>query len=291
VDLGDPDSARDLLLAHRVEVREAKEEALPRIEDPEPAGERNPVLAQLVAVVDRALPVELAVLSVHELRHAQPERRVELLESPWDPDRPRPVAEMPLDLTLDRRDREGREVDAPIELEAVDRVDEPDRADLYEILVGLAAADVPAREPADEREVLLDERGARLNVAMPVVQAKEAPGRRAPRRERPWRLRTPRSRRSPCLRGRGAPRVPDCCSCRGYELLPLKSVCRRRSFSDNNDPKPRTPLKFQDSRSMAWVSPNYQTDVIDPAHRFVGTRHRPLLGGGSRSCRSQLFLA
>jgi hypothetical protein len=78
---------------------------------------------------------------------------------------------MPLDLAVDRGDREGREVDPPVDLEAVDRVDEPDRADLHEILVGLAAADVPARKPADEREVLLDERRTGMEVAVPVVQA------------------------------------------------------------------------------------------------------------------------
>ena len=72
-------------------------------------------------------------------------------------DSPRPVAEVTANLADDRGDRVGRELDALLELEAVDRLDEPDRSDLHQILGRLAAARVAVREGADERHQLLHE--------------------------------------------------------------------------------------------------------------------------------------
>ena len=70
------------------------------------------------------------------------------------------VAEVPLDLADDGRHREGRELHAAVGVEAVDRVDQPDRADLDDVLHRLvAAAEAGGRVP-HEREVGLDEGAA-----------------------------------------------------------------------------------------------------------------------------------
>jgi len=49
---------------------------------------------------------------------------------------------VPLDLADDVRRRVGRQLDAPVEVEAVDRLDQADGADLDEILELLAAVRV-----------------------------------------------------------------------------------------------------------------------------------------------------
>jgi hypothetical protein len=81
---------------------------------------------------------------------------VELLEAARDADRPALVAEVPLDLPDDVRRRVRRELDAPIDVKAVDRLDEADAAHLDEILELLAAVRIAAGQRADERQVLLD---------------------------------------------------------------------------------------------------------------------------------------
>src|SRR4030095_9869768 len=81
VDLGEPDLASDARLAHALEVGEAKEKTLAGGEHAEGALQRDPILAQLVALLDRALAVEFAVLAVDELRDARLERRVALPET------------------------------------------------------------------------------------------------------------------------------------------------------------------------------------------------------------------
>src|SRR4029453_6891432 len=58
-------------------------------------------------------------------------------------------------------------------VEAVDRLDQPDRADLDEILELLAAVRVAPRERAHERHVLLDQLLPRLEVAVLVVAAQQ----------------------------------------------------------------------------------------------------------------------
>src|SRR5262249_53357044 len=73
----------------------------------------------------------------------------------------------------DVRRRIGGQLDAPVEVEAVDRLDQADRADLDEILELLAAVGIPARQRADERHVLLDQLLARREVAVMVVAAAE----------------------------------------------------------------------------------------------------------------------
>jgi len=66
------------------------------------------------------------------------------------------------DLALDRRHGDGAQVAAASGLEAVDRLDEADGADLDEIVDRLAAARIPACDRPDQTHVLLDETGSRL---------------------------------------------------------------------------------------------------------------------------------
>src|SRR3954463_6345986 len=80
---------------------------------------------------------------------------------------------MPLDLADDVRRRVRRQLDAALEVEAVDRLDQADRADLHEILELLAAVRVAPRERADEGHVLLDQLLARVEVALLVVLAEQ----------------------------------------------------------------------------------------------------------------------
>ncbi len=80
---------------------------------------------------------------------------------------------MTLDLSDDVRRRVGRQLHATLEVEAVDRLDQPDRADLNEILELLAAVRIAARERAHERHVLLDQLLARGEVPLLVVLAQQ----------------------------------------------------------------------------------------------------------------------
>jgi hypothetical protein len=75
------------------------------------------------------------------------------------------VAEVAPDLADDRRDRIREERAPALGVEAVDRLHEPDRARLDEILDRLARAPVAPRELPDEREVPLDETRARGRIA------------------------------------------------------------------------------------------------------------------------------
>ena len=78
---------------------------------------------------------------------------------------------MPLDLAGDRRDRERRQVDPAVGVEAVDRLHEADRPNLDEIIELLAATGVAASESPDERQVLRDQALARRPVAVLAVFA------------------------------------------------------------------------------------------------------------------------
>ena len=111
------------------------------------------------------------------------ELHVQLLEAPRDAYRPALVAEVALDLADDVRGRVGRQLDAAVEVEAVDRLDQPDTADLDEIVELLAAVAVAPGQRADEREVLLDQLLARTQVALLVIAAEEDPVRLARHQE------------------------------------------------------------------------------------------------------------
>lgn len=68
------------------------------------------------------------------------------------------VPEVPLDLAHDGRHGEGRELHAPVRVEAVDGVDQADGADLDHVLHGLVAGAEAGGGVAHEREVRLDQR-------------------------------------------------------------------------------------------------------------------------------------
>src|SRR5262249_37375681 len=92
----------------------------------------------------------------------------------WDVHGPRPVTEMALQLPDDGRHGISRQLDAAIRVEAVDRVDERDRADLYEIVEGLAAAGETAGQRTHERHQVLDQLLACGLVAVSLVGAEKA---------------------------------------------------------------------------------------------------------------------
>src|SRR5919206_1228706 len=78
--------------------------------------------------------------------------RVQFLERARDADGPTLVAEVALDLAHDVGRRVGRKRYVARQLEAVDRLDQADRAHLLDVLQGLAATGVTARERSDERQ-------------------------------------------------------------------------------------------------------------------------------------------
>jgi hypothetical protein len=78
-----------------------------------------------------------------------------------------------LDLAHHVRGGVGGERHVARELEAVDRLDQPDRADLLDVLERLAAPGVAARQRADQRQVALDQLFARRGVPLVVVAAKQ----------------------------------------------------------------------------------------------------------------------
>jgi len=114
---------------------------------------------------DRRGPFELGL----QLGGACSERDVQLLEPARNPDRRCSISEMPLDLADDVRNCVGRQIDAAVELEPVDRVDQSDRADLYKIVVLLTPACKAPGKLADKREVLVDQLLAGPEVSMSVV--------------------------------------------------------------------------------------------------------------------------
>src|SRR5438128_10233748 len=85
--------------------------------------------------------------------------QVQLLQSPRHLDRPALVAEMPLYLADDRGRGVGREFDAALDVEAVDRFDESDGADLDEVVDRFDAGGEPDGKIAgqiEERDGELD---------------------------------------------------------------------------------------------------------------------------------------
>ena len=101
------------------------------------------------------------------------EADVELLQAARHAHRPALVAEVALDLADDVGRRVRRQLDAALEVEAVDRLDEADGADLDEVVEVLAARGVAPRQRPHQREVHGDELLARLAVAVQVVAAQQ----------------------------------------------------------------------------------------------------------------------
>src|SRR3954447_7211536 len=89
----------------------------------------------------------------------------ELLEVARHPDRPPLVAEVALELTEDRRHGEGGERGLALGIEAVDRLQQPERGDLDQVVELLAAALIAAGELAGQRQEALDEGLARGPIA------------------------------------------------------------------------------------------------------------------------------
>src|SRR5215213_4216639 len=73
VNLRDPDLAGDLGLGKLVEERKPEQAPLPLVQHMEAPCERDAIFAELVARLDERLPLELATLSVDELRRPCPE--------------------------------------------------------------------------------------------------------------------------------------------------------------------------------------------------------------------------
>ena len=105
----------------------------------------------------------------------------ELLQVARDAHRPRPVAEVALDLAEDGRHGVAREGDLALEVEALDGVDEAQAGDLEEVVEGLVGALVAARELAGERQEALDERVAVDRVALVEVAREQRAILRDPR--------------------------------------------------------------------------------------------------------------
>src|SRR5262249_10244187 len=93
-------------------------------------------------------PSELARESIARDR----EPRAELLHVARDADHPAAVAEVAFDLAGDRRDGERGEPDLAAEIEAVDRLHEPERGDLLEVVQRLALVRVAPSERSGERQ-------------------------------------------------------------------------------------------------------------------------------------------
>jgi hypothetical protein len=89
----------------------------------------------------------------------------ELLPSPRHVQRLRGVAEVAPDLALDRRDGVGGEGNTTARVEAVDRLDQPDDADLHQVVERLAPPGEARCQRAHERQVPLDQLPASLGVA------------------------------------------------------------------------------------------------------------------------------
>ena len=102
---------------------------------------------------DRRSATELGGLRLHRPRQAN----AQLLHPARDMERPGPIAEVALDLADDRGHRVGRELHLALGVEALDREQQADRADLDQILLWLAAPGVPRGEALDERHVAVDE--------------------------------------------------------------------------------------------------------------------------------------
>ena len=105
----------------------------------------------------------------------------ELLQVARHAHRPALVAEVALELAEDRRDRERRERGLARRVEAVDRLEQPERGDLDQVVELLPAALVAAGELAREGQEARDELLARGGIALAVVADEQAPVLLGPR--------------------------------------------------------------------------------------------------------------
>ena len=101
------------------------------------------------------------------------QRQLQLLHPARHVHRPRAVAEVALELAEHGRRRVGAEAHLARDVEALDRLHDPDARDLHEVVERLAAADVAAGQRACKRHHLLGELVARREVAVDVVAAQQ----------------------------------------------------------------------------------------------------------------------
>ena len=113
-------------------------------------------------LLDGRRAAELVGELVARLGHAQ----LQLLQAARDAHGPRLVAEVALDLAEHRRRRVGGEAHLAREVEAVDRLHDPDAGDLHEVVERLAAVGVAPGERPGERQHLLGQLVARPRVAL-----------------------------------------------------------------------------------------------------------------------------
>jgi hypothetical protein len=101
----------------------------------------------------------VALLAREVADHAIDTQR-EVLQVTRDPERPRAVAEVALDLARDRRDGVAGKRDPPSRIEPVDRLDKREARHLKEIVAGLLGSLVARRDLAREGQEALDDRVA-----------------------------------------------------------------------------------------------------------------------------------
>ena len=112
-------------------------------------------------LADRRRPPEL----LGQLAHHRAEPEVQLLDPPGNPDRPPLVAEVALQLAHDRRGGVGGELEAPLGVEPVDRLEQAEGGHLHEVVEGLAPVGEPAGEVLGQAHVGGDQLVAQGTVA------------------------------------------------------------------------------------------------------------------------------
>src|SRR5919106_99790 len=103
-------------------------------------------------LLDRRRTAQLLAQVTDRLRQLE----VQLLESPRYPNCPPLVAEVALELSDDGRCRVRRELDFPLEVEPLDRLQQTNSADLDEVLKQRAAVAKAPREELHQPNVLID---------------------------------------------------------------------------------------------------------------------------------------
>src|SRR5688500_11535696 len=105
---------------------------------------------------DLAHPRRPAHLLAQQGDHAT-ELEMELLDAPRHSHRPALIAEVPLQLPDDRGRGERRELQAAFGIEPLDRLQQAEQGDLYEVLVRLPAVGEAPGEELRERDMVLDQ--------------------------------------------------------------------------------------------------------------------------------------
>jgi hypothetical protein len=129
----------------------------------------------------------LALQVARQLDDVVVDAQRQLLQGAGDAHRPRAVAQVAPDFAQDGRHGVAGERDVAVEVEAIDRLDEPQAGDLEEIVEGLPGALVAARQGARERQEALHEHLMVDRVAPLQVALKQRPVGAPARRVTPSR--------------------------------------------------------------------------------------------------------